>query len=188
MKTLLFFATLTIIPLVRGFRGGLTQSIFRRTPMPTLSKKCSFDSVCLLSSSFSSSKARMHSTRRFSTPQEEEAIKNLLDGVEFDGETPEVIRLNPNAEDMDDALFENLQGSEPSELLVMKDVSKRGTFEKWPNAFCSLRYSPCVSFYCHLVLRLCFLIVSQSLVLDWKLQLSIYSSWASTSLLTSWEL
>jgi len=64
----------------------------------------------------------MQSTRCFATPEEEETIRKLLDGVEFEGETPEVIRVDPNADDIDDAIFENLQTGEPSQMWVMKEL------------------------------------------------------------------
>ena len=66
----------------------------------------------------------MQSTRLVATPQEEEAIKMMLDGVEFEGDTkPEIIRLDPNANDVDGAMFEDIETGKPSQMMVMKEVS-----------------------------------------------------------------
>ncbi|CAJ1954459.1 unnamed protein product [Cylindrotheca closterium] len=126
MKSLIFLTWVTVIPLVRGFRCGFltqTSSAAARTPFPTLSNPCSLDNVCLLTSPLSPSKARMQSTRLFAIPREEDAIERLLEGVEFDGDTtPEIIRLAPNAKDVDGAMFEDIETGKPSEMMVMKEL------------------------------------------------------------------
>lgn len=119
--------TLHTLVVVQGFQGGLTP---RRPLLPaSLGNICSVNIISLsgsgvLSLAFSSSKARVPSTRCFATPQDEETIKKMLEGVEFDGEVPEIVRLDPDASDIDGSVFENIETGQPTELMVMKEVRK----------------------------------------------------------------
>ena len=117
MNSLRLFALLTLNTIVvQGFHGGLTP---RTTLFSTLSNAAIFENLFVSTSS----RARMHSTRFYASPQEEEAIKKMLEGVEFDGEVPEIVRLDPNAEGVDGSIFEDVETGKPSEMMVMKEVS-----------------------------------------------------------------